>query len=299
MGKFLQENLKDEKDRVSLQNIITEKALLKNDAINLLITILQAITINGDAGEDTANEVRALNDTVIDIENEAENDNDSDAGEGSTKRTPIKAKSDTPERKIKKSSCRFFKRGTCKFDTKCKFEHLKEVEIPKQTGKENEKTKAICKFYKNGKCKFSLNCKFAHPVLCRIYKQNGLKKSNTKGCDEDCKFFHPNGCRDSLKTKTCSRKDCRFFHINGTKIVEPKWQPNTNQTQCSSHGGGETKNRFEVLQSQCQQNCNPAQSQLHSHPNQNCGISTQPQSPKQVFQQEQSKTDLKIEALAK
>ena len=43
--KFLQENLKDEKDKESLQNIITEKALLKNDAINLLITILQALTI--------------------------------------------------------------------------------------------------------------------------------------------------------------------------------------------------------------------------------------------------------------
>ena len=37
VGKFLQENLKNEKDKESLQNIITEKALLKNDAINLLI----------------------------------------------------------------------------------------------------------------------------------------------------------------------------------------------------------------------------------------------------------------------
>ena len=45
VGKFLQENLKDEKDKESLQNIITEKGLLKNDAINLLITILQALTI--------------------------------------------------------------------------------------------------------------------------------------------------------------------------------------------------------------------------------------------------------------
>ena len=45
VGKFLQDNLKDEKDKESLQNIITEKALLKNDAINLLITILQALTI--------------------------------------------------------------------------------------------------------------------------------------------------------------------------------------------------------------------------------------------------------------
>ena len=32
VGKFLQDNLKDEKDKESLQNIITEKALLKNDA---------------------------------------------------------------------------------------------------------------------------------------------------------------------------------------------------------------------------------------------------------------------------
>ena len=45
VGKFLQDNLKDEKDKESLQNIITEKALLKIGAINLLITILQALTI--------------------------------------------------------------------------------------------------------------------------------------------------------------------------------------------------------------------------------------------------------------
>ena len=51
VGKFLQENLKNEKDKESLQNVITEKALLKNDAINLLITILQAIIINGDVGK--------------------------------------------------------------------------------------------------------------------------------------------------------------------------------------------------------------------------------------------------------
>ena len=42
--KFLQDNLKDEKDKESLFNIISEKPLLKNDAINLLITILQAMT---------------------------------------------------------------------------------------------------------------------------------------------------------------------------------------------------------------------------------------------------------------
>ena len=43
--KFLQDNLKDAKDKESLLNIISEKPLLKNDAINLLITILQAMSI--------------------------------------------------------------------------------------------------------------------------------------------------------------------------------------------------------------------------------------------------------------
>ena len=51
--KFLQENLKDKKDKESLQNIITEKGLLKNDAINLLITILQALTIPDSTDEET------------------------------------------------------------------------------------------------------------------------------------------------------------------------------------------------------------------------------------------------------
>ena len=50
--KFLQENLKDKKDKESLQNIITEKGLLKNDAINLLITILQALTIPDSTDEE-------------------------------------------------------------------------------------------------------------------------------------------------------------------------------------------------------------------------------------------------------
>ena len=119
-----------------------------------------------------------------------------------------------------KTLCRFFKNGNCKNTTDCKFDHPKEFE-PKKV-----KEKTICRFFKNGKCKFNSDCKFAHPVICRIYKQNGMKKFNPKGCDDNCKYLHPNGCRDSLKSKTCSRKECRFFHINGTKMVEPKWQAN-------------------------------------------------------------------------
>ena len=121
VGKFLQENLKNEKDKESLQNVITEKALLKNDAINLLITILQAIIINGDVGKDNDSEVPVLNDTVIEIEIETENDNDSEKKLVQTTSAAAilenkKAEKKKAQDKInnKKELCRFFKNGRCK-----------------------------------------------------------------------------------------------------------------------------------------------------------------------------------------
>ena len=46
----------------------------------------------------------------------------------------------------------------------------------------------------------------------------GLSTFNEKGCsNKNCAYFHPNACRDSLKTKTCPRSECRFYHLTGTK----------------------------------------------------------------------------------
>ena len=45
IGDFLKENLDSDKDKESLQNIIAGKSVLKVDAIGLLITILQALTV--------------------------------------------------------------------------------------------------------------------------------------------------------------------------------------------------------------------------------------------------------------
>ena len=50
---------------------------------------------------------------------------------------------------------------------------------------------------------------------------------NTKGCDNKCGNFHPNTCRDSLKTRTCSSLDCRFFHLNGTKKTAKEEEDNS------------------------------------------------------------------------
>ena len=51
VAKFLEDNLKTEKEQESLTNVIAGKTVLKIDAITLLITILKALT-NNDALED-------------------------------------------------------------------------------------------------------------------------------------------------------------------------------------------------------------------------------------------------------
>ena len=45
VAKFLLENLKTEAEKESLTNVLTGKTVLKADAIDLLLTILQAMTI--------------------------------------------------------------------------------------------------------------------------------------------------------------------------------------------------------------------------------------------------------------
>ena len=90
VGKFLQENLKDEKDKVSLQNIITEKALLKNDAINLLITILQALTIP-DSSENE--EITVVTPVEVETEKEVEGEEGKKSGLNSSGEFPTLAQS--------------------------------------------------------------------------------------------------------------------------------------------------------------------------------------------------------------
>ena len=50
--KFLLDNLKTEKEKESLISVITGKSLLKCDAIALLITVVQAMTIAAEIGDE-------------------------------------------------------------------------------------------------------------------------------------------------------------------------------------------------------------------------------------------------------
>ena len=86
----------------------------------------------------------------------------------------------------------------------------------------NTKKDTLCKLYTRGKCRHRDECRFDHPKMCNKFRSFGLKIFNEKGCENNnCKFFHPNACRDSIKNNTCPRPDCWFFHITDREVRHP------------------------------------------------------------------------------
>ena len=83
-----------------------------------------------------------------------------------------------------------------------------------------EPKKVTCKFYTNGACKYKKECRFDHPKMRKKCTKNGsFKKSNPTGCDNKFNKFHPNVCRDSLRSKECPRENCRFLHLKGNQFI--------------------------------------------------------------------------------
>ena len=84
-----------------------------------------------------------------------------------------------------------------------------------------EPKKVTCKFCTNGARKYKKECRFDHPNGAKKLQKNGsFKKWNPTGCDGNCNKFHPNVCKDSLRSKECPRENCHFFHLKGTQFIK-------------------------------------------------------------------------------
>ena len=90
----------------------------------------------------------------------------------------------------------------------------------------SNKKRETCRFYARGHCTRNKDCRFDHPNICKKFRQFGSKSTDSKGCDGKCNAFHPNACRSSLQSRSCSWTDCRFFHLKGTKRTS--FNANTN-----------------------------------------------------------------------
>lgn len=89
-----------------------------------------------------------------------------------------------------------------------------------------ERSSVVCEAYKKRNCPHGLTgkrlvdgkpCPKSHPPRCFRYCKHGdnARLGCTKG--NDCKYFHPKLCRDSVKKRVCLRKDCTFLHLKNTR----------------------------------------------------------------------------------
>ena len=114
-------------------------------------------------------------------------------------------------------------------------------------GEARDRGKEICRFYKNGTCKFGKECRKEHPKFCKKFTKHGLRKHNPQGCDCKCGKVHPNACRESLRSKECSRDQCRFYHIGGTKMTKNQDNPRESEKpERETRESRETKGEVET-----------------------------------------------------
>ena len=197
--KFLLENLKTEKEKESLINVTTGKSVLKGDAIALLLSIIQAMTIADEVNMEEFEAVRLTD------------DGDKEKAEDKSKSEPTAGHSGANIQ---------FQNGAAKTD------------LPKtKFNSEN-----VCQFFASNKCRFGKECRKEHPKICNKFKKFGLNKFNKNhGCKDECEFFHPRACYEAMKTKTCKRTACKFYHIAGTKLFDGQ---ENNKGAAGNNSGG-------------------------------------------------------------
>ena len=159
----------------------------------------------------------------------------------------------------------------------------------------------VCHFFATNKCKFGKECRKEHPKICQKFKKSGLVKFNKNGCSENCEFYHPKACFDSMKTKICRRTDCKFFHTAGTK-KEDNSGVNANSNSGNTGNSGQAGNSCNSGNS-CNaaitgNNCNNFNNGNPSNkdPNNSSGSKNSQLSP--VFQEARQPWEIALERMA-
>ena len=189
--------------------------LLAKDANELVKRLLQAIIIDDDLDTEYDTDYKS-----VPNESELDSEHETDGEDGNI--TIMELPNDES------------KQGSSKTNEILTFKTPQVKKITKQMPKitKNKTEVILCKFYKNGRCnKNKSECKFDHPKICHKFNQFGPKNGINKGCDENCGFFHPNACRNSVKDRTCRYSECRFYHLKDTILISKQTKQYSSNSQ--------------------------------------------------------------------
>ncbi|KAL5253961.1 hypothetical protein ACHWQZ_G013653 [Mnemiopsis leidyi] len=111
-------------------------------------------------------------------------------------------------------------------------ESTEERISPRRNRSPHEKQAIICEAYKKRECRHGLTgkrlingkpCPHKHPPRCFRWCKHGENKRSgcTKG--EECTYFHPKLCKNSVLKRYCANRDCSFHHLKHAR--RPRAQP--------------------------------------------------------------------------
>ena len=220
VGKLLIENVQNDEEKESIKKIMDGKKLQYPQANRLIFSLIAAMLVEDGEDDDDEEEFGDAKDTQLQSPTQkltqTQDENDFPSGSGQ--------------------------------DGKKKNEQGK---IPDQTQRRTD-FKDVCRFFKNGNCKFGEKCRNEHPKMCKKFKKHGISKHNQNGCDGKCGMLHPNACRESLKTKECSRSECKFYHLKGTKLTASQEGVRRNETHRNGQRGESEKQDSNLVFQQVQ-----------------------------------------------
>ena len=111
----------------------------------------------------------------------------------------------------------------------------------------------ICRRFLNWNCPHGISgkkeiggkcCPFTHLRVCNQFRISG--STGRRGCKKgtNCAFFHPNICKTTLESGSCSKKDCAMFHprLSRKKSSSGPKDDSRNTAQKVKHTDSNTSN---------------------------------------------------------
>ena len=183
LGKRVSKNENEEiKEIIETQRVIDEVIVANSDSIKRIMKEMEEI-----------HEAKSVTEVSID-----------GGGKGSSEKAGVEVR--------KKKRCRYFNRGYCKYNSKCRFVHPKSIcnehllNQKCENGECNQRHPKKCKWESNKEgCKRKSECAYIH----------GTPTCNEQRMETDLSVYQCAGCKDIWNNKTCMVEHM----VNNTRVV--------------------------------------------------------------------------------
>lgn len=82
----------------------------------------------------------------------------------------------------------------------------------------NSQRQEDCKFFRRGLCKFGSKCRFRHGKICQKYRKHGRFEGGCN-LGSKCPKVHLFLCKESYHNRKCANQSCKYSHIQNPRYL--------------------------------------------------------------------------------